>query len=225
MEKHSFKIVVRVGSLPGYPNQMYTANLYNGHPHKGTALDPLFGPSIYCAIEYRYDSRTDKGVLSISGVIGPRRDGESIGGAGQICMEFAHRNPARNDARTARLIYPDDIRFAEGWDRKRWLTFLAIWDRWHMNDASPACIHQRRLGWNTERIDPSRPSTDYDKFDGKLRTWNLKGWVHAPLGYLAEPCPVCGFKYGTKWVYEPVPESVLSWIKLLPDSDRMPAWV
>lgn len=38
-------------------------------------------------------------------------------------------------------------------------------------------------------------------------------------------CPDCGYKLGTAWLFEPVPEHVLEWLYNLPDTDRQPAWI
>lgn len=59
---------------------------------------------------------------------------------------------------------------------------LAIWRRWHLNDMRAGCEHQRALGWNSYDEHPS------------------------------EPCPTCGYKYGTAWLYEPIPEEIITTI-------------
>lgn len=41
-------------------------------------------------------------------------------------------------------------------------------------------------------------------------------------GILTKECPVCGYKYGTRWLTEDVPEDVLTWLKELPDSEFCP---
>lgn len=46
-----------------------------------------------------------------------------------------------------------------------------------------------------------------------------------PDGILAKPCPVCGYKWGSSWRAERVPEEVLQWLESLPESTRKPAWV
>lgn len=83
------------------------------------------------------------GKLSISGVVGPKRNGDAQGGCGQIDMEFAHRNPADNDKRTTSPIKPDDIIFASCWTSDLWLDLLDVWDKWHLNDMQAGCEHQR----------------------------------------------------------------------------------
>lgn len=45
-----------------------------------------------------------------------------------------------------------------------------------------------------------------------------------PLGILTKPCPVCGYKWGSSWRYEPLPEDVVEWLKNLPGTDKTPAW-
>lgn len=54
------------------------------------------------------------------------------------------------------------------------------------------------------------------------------GWLHAnehPEGFLAKRCPVCGYKYGTKWLREELPQDVIAFLQSLPDTDMRPAWV
>lgn len=74
--------------------------------------------------------------LSVSGVIGPRRSGNSYGGCGQIDMEFKHRNSIDNDYRHTNLIKPSDITFSGGWDTVKWYNLLDAWKKWHLKDMS-----------------------------------------------------------------------------------------
>ena len=62
---------------------------------------------------------------------------------------------------------------------------LRIWKRWHLNDMHAGCEHQRELGWEKE---------GYDK-------------------HPSEPCPVCGYKFGTSWNHEELPQEVIAEIK------------
>ncbi len=162
--------VFRIGTIPTHP----------GGDHR---------VSIFVRAQY------GKGSLSITGVIGPTRSGNSAGGAGQIDMEFAHRDPADNDKRFKdNLIKPSEFKFAEGWDKEKWLDLLDIWKRWHLNDMQAACKHQRKLGWT------------YSTHKGQR-------------------CPECNYEIGTEWRSERVPASVLKKLKSFPDADRQPAWV
>lgn len=54
------------------------------------------------------------------------------------------------------------------------------------------------------------------------------GWLRPsehPDGLLCRPCPECGYEYGTKWIKEEAPDEVLDWIRALPESTKVPAWV
>ena len=56
----------------------------------------------------------------------------------------------------------------------------------------------------------------------------MLGWLYPkdhPEGLLAKPCPVCGYKYGTAWKTEEVPQEVIDWLFILPDTKVQPAWV
>ncbi len=55
-----------------------------------------------------------------------------------------------------------------------------------------------------------------------------RGWIRYdenPIGILCKPCPVCGYKYGTSWNKEEVPQEVIDWLFSLPNSIIEPAWV
>lgn len=179
---------------------------------------------VFCHIEFK------GGKLSISGVIGPKRNGDAHGSCGQIDSEFAHRNPADNDSRTSTPYKPEDMRFASGWDATKWFDFLEIWRDWHLNDMFSGCVHQRKAGWDKRPIDPNKPLQAYGKhFEGqRSATWNMLTWItpaEHPEGLLTAPCPECGYKYGSAWLHEDVPASVLEFLRALPDTDTQPAWV
>lgn len=70
------------------------------------------------------------GKLSISGVIGPMRNGNCRGSCGQCVDEIREGSPT------------------EGWTKGMVQAFCDIWDEWHLNDMRPYCPHQKELGWN-----------------------------------------------------------------------------
>lgn len=119
----------------------------------------------------------------------------------------------------------NSIQYHPGWDRDVMEKFLDIWYQWHLNDLRAGCRHQRDLGWHKMPIDPQKPLDAYGKhFDGQVTpTWNMLAWVtrrEHPSGLLLEPCPVCGYKYGSAWLKEDVPEDVLQWLYALPEFTR-----
>ncbi len=91
-----------------------------------------------------------------------------------------------------------------------------IWDRWHLNDMRAGCEHQRK-NWNT--------SEEIRFPNGQVKT---AGWVKEtehPKGLLSKPCEECGYKYGSAWLFEEVPQEVINYLESLPSTDKLPrAW-
>lgn len=216
-----------------------------------------------------------EGNLSISGVIGPTRDGNAKGSAGQFIMSFKEY-----DERGYMSL--KDITPAPGWDRATIKKFFDVWDKWHLNDMKAGCAHQVGPEWthksvkiyhftltdkaykfkkqaeedaqkalvNGETFTPTPEQvlyaglpysieSPYEKtpvhyqptrqtsYSRPVETKNT-GWLKPtehPEGFLTKPCPVCGYKYGTKWNRVELPEEVVSFLESLPDTDITPAWV
>ena len=71
------------------------------------------------------------------------------------------------------------------------------------------------------------PQKKTERNDGPTEEKAL-GWLKPeehPEGILGKPCPVCGYKYGTSWLREEVPEDVLQFLYSLPNTTKQPAWV
>ena len=213
------------------------------------------------------------GRLSITGVIGPTKSGNSRGSGGQCVDEIRLGTPVK------------------GWTSDMLEQFCDTWDRWHLNDLRPECEHQRELGWpdmakqkitlyhyrlNQEAYEAKRKAEEaandalckgvtfqptaeqtmyailpygldiYEPIDGKevarfyvpkKSLWpgdsgfaeqKFRSCVSdedSELGLLCKPCPVCGYRYGTAWKREEVPQDVLDWLFALPDTAKQPAWV
>lgn len=82
--------------------------------------------SVFCKIDW------DGKRLSITGVEGPKHNGDALGGCGQIVGSLAGI---------------DD--FCDGWDADAIARFASIWSRWHLNDMRAGCEHQR-CDWKPE---------------------------------------------------------------------------
>lgn len=137
---------------------------------------------VFCKIEY-----TD-GKLSISGVEGPRANGNCAGSCGQIDMSYSQ------DA------LDEGMELNEGWTPTKWFKFLKVWKRWHLNDMRAGCEHQRANGWTYEE------HHNKETFEG-------------------EACLQCGYKIGSAWLKEEVPNEIIDFLKNLPESQTVPAWV
>lgn len=62
----------------------------------------------------------------------------------------------------------------------------------------------------------------------KKRETKTAGWVYPkehPKGLLCKPCEVCGYRYGSAWLFERVPELVIDELLAFPVSTVVPAWV
>lgn len=151
--------------------------------------------------------------LSITGVEGPKRNGDCRGGAGQ-CRE---------------ALDTDRIRVTAPWTYGMVKRLQEIWNAWHLNDMKAGCEHQRAEGWDTRPIDPTKPTNAYGKhYEGQTYdSWNMLTWVRPdeyPEGLMTVPCPTCGYRYGTAWLTEEVPEDVLVWLSELPETDKTYPW-
>jgi hypothetical protein len=130
--------------------------------------------------------------LSISGQVG---QGIGCVAAGQM-LDYLSADLARP------IIAPADL-----------AALRAIWGRWHLNDLRAGCAHQRAEGWRERPIDPTKPTRAYGRHCPGQRgdSWNMLTWVtraEHPEGLLSHPCPVCGYKYGSAWLYEELPADV-----------------
>lgn len=92
------------------------------HTSRGNAI----GVPVYCKIEFA------DGRLAITGVEGPRSNGDCYGSCGQIVMGHAANHGA-------------SITPGEGWSAELIARFLDVWERWHLNDMRAGCEHQRGL--------------------------------------------------------------------------------
>lgn len=96
----SFRRIVRPGAIP-----MYTGRLDGRAP-------------LYVTIEWR------DGQLSLTGVEGPKSNGDAWGGCGQ-CGVAADIEPYT----------------ANGWTAEMCARLGEVWERWHMNDIRAGCAH------------------------------------------------------------------------------------
>lgn len=172
------KKTIRIGTLPDYDKR------------------PL---DVFAKIEF--DSC---GKLSISGVIGPKRNGDCAGSCGQFIMsfkEYDHRGHCTLS----------DITAAPGWDAETIRRFFDTWDRWRLNDMKAGSKAQEDY-LRAHPVVAVYPESHYEKAS--------KALADAGLNPDAD-----GYKYGHAWKREEVPADVLEFLHSLPDTDKQPAWV
>lgn len=65
-------------------------------------------------------------------------------------------------------------------------------------------------------------------YEVKERKTERAGWVYPKdheRGLLCKPCPECGYKYGSAWLKEEVPDAVLNELLAMPEADTQPEWI
>jgi hypothetical protein len=153
------------------------------------------GRPVFVKVEF-----TD-GKLSITGVHGPMRNGNSYGSAGQIIMGFKEYD-FRGYHTLADLV-PE-----QSWDAAMIRKLFDVWDRWHCNDMKAGTPAQEAY----LRANPVNDALNhYDKACQALTAAGLN--------------PDNGYGYGSQWLREDVPADVLEWLQSLPATTRTPAWV
>lgn len=90
-------------------NEVY---IYNGKERRVNS---------FCKIEYQ------DGKLSITGVIGPKSNGNCWGSCGQCVDEIRKGEPTKE------------------WSFEMLQKFCDIWDEWHLNDMRPYCSHMKKI--------------------------------------------------------------------------------
>jgi hypothetical protein len=129
--------------------------------------------------------RLRDGRLSVTGDI--REEGQGITHSGQ-CID------------TIAELYPDNGLVMD---------VVQLWKRWHLNDMRAGCEHQRAEKWEEIPVDPSRSNNEYLVIRG-YTGWNRMIWKPVEQGgLLNKPCPTCGYKYGSRWLFEALPQDVL----------------
>lgn len=159
--------------------------------------------NIFCHIQTK---STDKGLtLSITGVVGPRSNGNAAGSCGQIIMDYKeyHHNGHASIA---------DITPAPGWDYDMIRKFFDIWQRWHLNDLRAGCEHQEAA------------IKDRDLRNKALYPMSLYELILSDFHNIYH-CDICDYNYGSAWNTEQLPVGVLHFLKNLPDTTITPAWV
>lgn len=134
--------------------------------------------------------------LSITGVMGAKSNGDAEGSCGQI-------------GETLRaMIFNNEIEFAPGWDLELAHQFLNAWEGWHLNDMRAGTPEQRaELQKHTF---PGYPASHYEWASDVLEKAGLN--------------PHNGYKYGSAWLKDPLPEIVRQTLAALPDADIPCKW-
>lgn len=151
----------------------------------------------FCKIDFK------DGRLSITGVVGPRKNGNAYC-FGQCLVDIRNGEPTKR------------------WTKEMVEKFCSIWKEWHLNDMCPECEHQRALGWPElarEKVVIQKHGKETTEERGFIR------FEEDDRGILCKPCPVCGYKYGTQWKKKEAPQDVIDFLMSLPETKVQPAWI
>ena len=151
---------------------------------------------VFCKI--RFSDRN----LSITGVEGPKPNGDAFGSSGQIIHHMD-------------LKYRGQLHRAPGWPPFQMAFFCEIWNRWHLNNmvrGSPAQMAFLRAN----PVEAVYPESHYEKASEALEAVGL----NPDKSHSGGP-----YKYGSAWLREEVPPDVLDFLSRLPETDKEPPWV
>lgn len=150
--------------------------------------------------------------LSITGVVGPRKDGNCFGSCGQI-------DP----------IAIDEL--APGWTVEMVAKLNEIWGRWHLNGmraGSPRQeAHLRQL-----KAGGAEPWRDSDPRWTPSNVPDHYAWAQIVLAEAGlqpdlefnHPTKNVPYMYGHAWISEELPAEVLDWLFALPEADVEYPW-
>ena len=160
--------------------------------------------NIFCEIRIRDNGEYKE--LSISGVEGPRKNGNCRGSCGQI-----------NDTIVEHIERDEFNKFAAGWDKKSILHFIEVWKEWHLNGMKAGNAKQEAFVKKYIEEHPMERHT-YTNICKVLEEHNL--FEDKDDIYNGKP-----YKYGNAWRYVALPEEVIEYVKSLPETKIIPALV
>lgn len=166
--------------------------------------------NIFIKIQYK------DGRLSITGVDGPMSNGDARGSCGQIANLLEQEN-----------ILNKSNSLAEGWDFPKVLYLRSIWKRWHLNDMVPGTPNQMEYIRYKQMLANDDDTLHKDAPHAYASKMGFKSYYDMELSWLEEANLVedDGYRFGSAWLTEEVPENVLNFLQQLPSTDRQPAWV
>jgi hypothetical protein len=107
--------------------------------------------------------------------------------------------------------------------------------KFHLNGMNAACEHQEAAGWRVRTYTESEAAKNEARRAmvilpemyrslrvhpyGSPYAFTTPDGVFVPPDVLSQPCWVCGYKYGTEWLYRPLPEEVVQWAKTFGEED------
>lgn len=99
--------------------------------------------------------------------------------------------------------------------------FMSLDSEVHVpSEPSLAEVREKTLQWQTGILNTYYK---YVEHISKAAVWTKE--ANHPYGLLSKACPTCGYKYGSNWLYKPIPASVMKTIMEFPLTTVKPAWI
>ena len=157
-------------------------------------------------------------VFSAVGVAGPLPSGNAVGNVGQIQDHIR------------KMLYADEL-IGPIPNLKE---LLDAWQKYHLNDIRPGCVHQQIHGWDRVEYPDSEhlywtrvldnAELEFMPVEGKPIFSTKPGMEYPPEGVLLKECPICGYRFGLALNYMPFPASLIDLVKGLPSSHAPFPW-
>lgn len=140
----------------------------------------------------------EDGKLSITGVVGPYKNGDCAGSCGQILDELLTAIPTAEFTKN---------------DLKR---LHAVWKEWYLNDLTAGSPAQETY-LKANPVTFEYPQSYYDAACKAL----IAAGLQPDTSYLRDGKP---YSYDSAWLFTEVPADVIAWLESLPISKIHPAW-
>ena len=148
---------------------------------------------------------TQEGKLSISGVVGPRSNGDCKGASGQLNM----------------CLTVDDFKsFGKGFDRAQVQELFNVWEKYHLNELQAGSPAQTAYleSIKNELVASLSTGQFVDHYSWACNRLKKQGLNPDP-NFIHNGKP---YKYGSAWLKIDVPNHVIDFLRGLPTSDDLP---
>jgi len=102
---------------------------------------------------------------------------------------------------------------------QEWFPEIAPLIPYHLNSMHSGCIHQRAMGWGTcpgHWNADSKPCEGFEFKGVSPASFTTRRCTKDKIG---QKCPECGYSFGSAWLHEDLPDSILNLAKTIGDAE------
>lgn len=103
-------------------------------------------------------------------------------------------------------------------DIARFFPEVTPYFKWHLNGMHAGCEHQAEAGWRnltyTEHEYAQKRGVAWSPMRGVVvvpEAFTVSDGTFVPPDVMCQPCWVCGYKFGSQWLYRALPQDVVDW--------------